>query len=159
MGKHLIRLTENQLKRIIKESMEDYGHSYPTLIGTLIEELKYWNYDKVAKQLEDFIDRFGVNNSKAMTSQNPEITDMLRDVLEDAEDKHENEGRNWDDFDDFIALLEEVIDTYGYYPDDDGDYETLNESRNGNKKVRVTEGQLKRMIAESVKKVLNEVLD
>lgn len=113
--KKTIRLRENELRRMISESVrrvlrESYISSWDSDLATTADSMRYWGFDAEADMIEKYLDYDGGRTC------NIEMLNAINDVLKIAIRKYKSgEAENWDDYDDFIALLKETIDSYINY--------------------------------------------
>jgi 8-oxo-dGTP pyrophosphatase MutT (NUDIX family) len=174
MAKNTIRLTESELKKIISESVKrtlseryDFSNGELSDISGSEDEDDYFDvtmgeYEDMDKKYKGNLDQFIQNNpstkswydklkkrgeENAAWSAKRRYDDDVNSFLNDKGDEFEDENYNYNLFDN--SGVEAFDDKY-WEPQD-----TYTESRKRN--VRLTESKLKRVISESVRRVLSEM--
>ena len=112
--KRTIRLKESELRHMIAESVkrvlresDAYIPSWKDNLATTADEMKYWGFDKESNMIEKYLNKDGGKTC------NMDVLNIIEDVRKIAVEKYESgEAANWDDYDDFIDLLNQTIKSY-----------------------------------------------
>ena len=97
------------MKRVRKLLNESYPFeiSWESDLLTTADSMEYWGFKKEAKMIEDYL------NIDGGRTRNMDILNAIVDVRRIALEKYNSgEAWGWDDYDDFINLLSETIDSY-----------------------------------------------
>jgi hypothetical protein len=108
--KRVRKLTENDLRVIIKESIKrvlNESKYWESDLAATADSMEYWGFKKEAKMIEDYLNIDGGRTC------NMDMLNAIVDVRRIALEKYNSgEAWGWDDYDDFINLLSETIDSY-----------------------------------------------